>query len=205
MAAASAQQPPSLPATDAAGAPGRRGVAACAAGLARADDAALEALYRARFDLVFAAARRFLGPAADESLALDVVQETFIRIIAPRARAALKRLATEADLDHWLTAVTRTAALDTLRTRKRRALREHAYSRSSRSTHVRAAPDDIAWLDARLAELETEDAAMLRLRAKGNTLNHIAAAFDLTVPATHGRIRRALARLARLRRESDNE
>ncbi len=171
-------------------------------GLARGDHAALTALYHAWFPRALGLARAMTR--RDESFCLDVVQETFVRIIdhAPR----LNRLAACDDLDRWIAAVVRSAAIDLLRRDLRRMHREQAVRRGSAadlSRHDRPSSEDVLAL---IADLKPDDRELLLLRfGRGTTLNGAARAVGTTVGAAYGRIRRALERLGESLQEVDHE
>lgn len=93
-------------------------VAELTAAVAAGDPVAFGALYEARFNSVYAIARRATG--RDESFCLDVTQDAFMRVIK-----SMKPMETEEQLGAWLRRVTITAAYDRLR-------RERAWHRRHR-------------------------------------------------------------------------
>jgi RNA polymerase sigma factor (sigma-70 family) len=168
--------------------------------LAAGEPDAITALYRARFGLVLAIARRITG--RDEAFGLDATQETFLRVIS--AGAALRRIETQKDLDRWLIRLTHSACIDLLRREQRRARRERA--RSSRGALPASDPAaDIERLTRLLDQLDHDDRAMLKLRTSGFTLESVARIFGITTGAAHGRIRRTTHDLARGMKEGDHE
>lgn len=172
------------------------------AALARGDHDALAALYEAWFGRALGLARTITR--RDESFCLDVVQETFVRIIdhAPR----LSRLATRDDLDRWMGAVVRSAAIDLLRKDLRRARREHARPRADDEPTDQHAPERAEWLREQIRALDPDDAQLLALRfGRGATLSAAAYAAGITLGAAYGRIRRAIARMNEKSQESDRE
>lgn len=170
--------------------------------LARGDHAALAALYEAWFPRALALARTLTR--RDEAFCLDVVQESFIRIIdhAPR----LARLAGEDALDRWMTAVVRSAAIDLLRRDLRRAAREASSHRRAVATQHDGAPASIGELQSLIASLHPDDQELLMLRfGRGATLDGAARAVGTSLGAAYGRIRRALQKLRNGLHEVDHE
>jgi RNA polymerase sigma factor (sigma-70 family) len=163
--------------------------------IARGDAAVFEVLYRAWFPRLLGLAGRATG--RDESFALDVVQDAFIRVIrSPRV------CPTEGELAAWLRTCVLSAAVDRLRSEARRSTRE-------RQTHACAPPtpegpnesveaaERLAWLARRLAELGPLDQELIRLRFDiERSLRQIAAESDgRTWAGVHGRVRRLVERL----------
>lgn len=178
------------------------GDAALLAALARGDHDALAALYEAWFGRALNLARAITR--RDESFCLDVVQETFVRVIdhAPR----LSRLATREDLDRWMGAVVRSAAVDLLRKDLRRTVREHTRTPRANADPEPVSVERAAWLREQIDALHPRDAELLSLRfGRGATLTGAARATGMTIGAAYGRIRRALARLTHSAREIDRE
>lgn len=170
--------------------------------LARGDHAALAALYEAWFSRALGLARTMTR--RDEAFCLDVVQETFVRIIdhAPR----LAHLAGAEDLDRWMAAVVRSAAIDLLRRDLRRAARETASHRRSVAAQHDGAPDSVHELQSLIASLHPDDQELLMLRfGRGTTLDGAARAVGTTIGAAYGRIRRALHKLRNGLHEVDHE
>jgi RNA polymerase sigma-70 factor (ECF subfamily) len=167
------------------------------------DGAALEQLYRARFDRLHAAARS--RTRRDEAFCLDLVQEVFLRVIR-----ALPVLDSEAQLDAWLVRTLDRCAIDALRRecRMRRRERAHGAARASAAegpgggSLLSRAPDAGALLD-RVSALPAAAKSLLEQRFRfGWTLQHIGLAAGLAPGAVDGRIARALDRL---RKELDDD
>ena len=161
---------------------------------ARGDTAAFGTIYERWFDRALSAAHRLTG--RDESFCLDVVQDAMLR-----AARRLPALPHEAALGAWLCRAVHRAALDRLRAEKRRAARERSSAGQVHPTPGRppeALDEDIAWLRAQLRELPPDDGWMLGARfGQNRTLAQVGASLGLTGDAAHGRIRRALQRVAR--------
>lgn len=164
--------------------------------IASGDQASLATLYGAWADQAFRLARALTR--RDEATCLDIVQNSFIRVIHSPSR--LSRISDHEELRRWLVRVVHTAALDHLRAERRGRRREQA---------VAAGPGDsgpiidravIQALETAIARLDAEDRALLALRfgdaTSNGSLRHVAAAIDSTLGAAHGRIRRALQRLS---------
>lgn len=165
-------------------------------GIARGEPAALETLYGAWFDRAFGLARKCCG--RDEAFCLDIVQEAFVRVIA-----SLRGMDSAGALDGWMTRTVRSACVDALRRESRRLGRETKRRRTG--ADAMAAPEAgerdeaLARVRSRLAELESEDAAAVRMRiGEGMGLKETAASTSTTASAVHGRVRRALAKLRRM-------
>lgn len=170
---------------------------ASSAGDAAACAEALATLYDQKFDFVYCLVRARTG--VDESTALDIVQDTMIRVIKH-----MKPLPNEAALDAWLARVALTTACDHFRRERRRRTRERGASMRSpdlcerSSQEIEALRREIAGLDEGSFDLLT-----LRFRA-GMTLERIGARLGIGPGAVDGRVRRMLARLRdRIREESD--
>jgi RNA polymerase sigma factor (sigma-70 family) len=185
----------------AAAAPLAGSVAEICAGVAAGDAAAITRLYKSRFGLLYATARRITG--RDEAFGLDATQETFLRVLA--GGSALRRIAGEQDLDRWLIRVTHSACIDLLRSERRRMRREQARSTHASPTYPSSSVADIEHLQKLLNQLEHDDQSLLRLRMGGATLESIARSIGATTGAVHGRIRRAISRLNQADRESNDE
>lgn len=175
-------------------APSADDAAALTAAIARGDTDAFDAFYRAWFEpcrrIAHALTRR------DEAFCLDVVQDAMLT-----AARRMPRLESDAQLAAWMTRVVHTAALDRLRTERRRLARERAagVSLSSGQPPADESLDDrLAHVERQLAQLPDLDRSLLRLRYwRGLTLEQAGEACGLSRDAVHGRIRRALARLRR--------
>lgn len=164
------------------------------AAIAAGDGAAFARLYDARFDMMYASARRFTGK--DEQDCLDVVQDAMLRVI----RAA-RVIDDWPSLDAWLRCVVRSAAYDHLRRERRRRARERAVSEHRAEPDPRA-PDAaglalaerMAWLREELATADPDAARLLSLRFRaGLTLERIGETLGVGPGAADGRIRRTLA------------
>jgi len=158
---------------------------------ARGDTAAFGTIYERWFDRALSAAHRLTG--RDESFCLDVVQDAMLR-----AARRLPPLPDESALGAWLCRVVHRAALDRLRAERRRAARERAAAdRGAHSTPLNTLDEDIAWLRAQLRELPPDEGWMLGARfGQSRTLAQVGATLGLSGDAAHGRIRRALRRVA---------
>lgn len=167
------------------------------AATASGDPEAFARLYRAHADWLIDRVRRFTG--RDESFALDVAQDVWMKVIR-----MLRPLATEAELRAWLVVAARRVVLDRLRAERRRLARERAAS--DRKVPVDSAlAEQHAWLREQLAELDETSAGLLTLRYRfGWTLARIGAALGLTPGAVDGRIGRTVAALRRGREELDD-
>jgi RNA polymerase sigma factor (sigma-70 family) len=170
--------------------------------LARGDHAALSALYESWFPRALGLARTMTR--RDEAFCLDVVQETFVRVIdhAPR----LAQLAGHDDLDRWMAAVVRSAAIDLLRRDLRRAAREAASQRRTETVLLNDSHASVAELQSLIAALHPDDQELLMLRfGRGATLDGAARAVGTTIGAAYGRIRRSLQKLGKNLQEVDHE
>ncbi len=169
-------------------------------GIRRQDPAAITAFYESWFDWTLATARS--ATRKDESFCLDVVQDTMLRVIR-----AIPEIDSAAALRCWLSRTICNVAIDRIRTDDRRSLRERRSeqpSGASTSPDVVARAETLAWLNARLIELDAEDAAMLAHRYNHDrTFRSIADVAGRTEDSTHGRIRRILLALRIKGRELD--
>ncbi|MBY0311799.1 MAG: sigma-70 family RNA polymerase sigma factor [Phycisphaerales bacterium] len=169
-------------------------------GIRRQDPAAITEFYEQWFDWSLATARALTRK--DESFCLDVVQDTMLRVIR-----AIPEIDSAAAMRCWLSRTICNLAIDRIRRDDRRSIRErHAENPSAppvSSDHL-AQAETLAWLNARLVELDAEDAALLRHRfAHDRTVRSIADASGRTEDATHGRIRRILHALRLKGKELD--
>lgn len=176
-------------------------VPALCLGVARGDHESITTLYRSRFPLVYAAARRITR--RDEAFGLDAAQDTFLRVLA--SGAVLRRIRTADDLERWLLRITYSACIDLLRKEQRRHRRERSRQVASAVDRGPAPDDQIALLRTALARLDHEDRALIRLRTEGHTLASLAHTLESTTGALHGRFRRAMQRLSQNMRESNHE
>lgn len=160
------------------------------------DQTALAALYEAWADPAFRLARTITR--RDESTCLDIVQNAFIRVIHSPSR--LQRISDHEELRRWLIRVVHTAALDHLRAERRGRRREQTVAATPCAADAIADPELIQSIETAIARLDVEDRALLALRfgdaTSSGSLRHVATAFDSTLGAVHGRIRRALDRLS---------
>ncbi len=162
--------------------------------VASGDPDAFARLYEHWFDRAYAVARRATG--RDESFCLDVVQESFVKMIAK-----MKPVESDAALAVWVRRVVTRTALDMLRAERRRAAREEHRARTGAEPHdagERAHADAarIGWLEEELRRLEHEEAQLILARHRfGWTLKSIGETFGLSPGAVDGRISRIVARL----------
>lgn len=145
---------------------------------------------------------------SDEHLALDIVQETMIRVIR-----SLPALDSHAALVAWLRAANRSAAIDLLRRRVASRIRARGAARSEasdtpligRGTHSPADGDFDALTQA-LASLSPDDQLLLRLRADSSaSFEQLASSLGGTPDSLYGRARRAFARLRTLLSEEASD
>lgn len=164
--------------------------------IARRDEGALEALYASTSGKVYGYALRVLGDAhAAEEVTLDVYMQVWER--APRYSADRgSPLA-------WLVTMTRSRALDSLRSRRSRAAAElpEIEPRSSAASPLTKAGDDDEGerIDVAIAQLpapqrEAIEASFFR----GRTHAQIAAALGVPLGTVKGRIRNGLLKLRTL-------
>jgi RNA polymerase sigma-70 factor (ECF subfamily) len=165
-------------------------IRALTASIASGDRDAFARLYESRFDSLFLLARRFTG--LDEQRCLDIVQDAMIRAIR-----AIKVCDDEPALDAWLARVVRSAAIDAVRSERRRRARELAVAPARRESGAdRPDPARVEWLRAEVARLEGVAQDLLRARfAEGGTLERIGGRLGLGPAAAHARIARAVATL----------
>jgi len=161
---------------------------------------AFRTLYDAKFDMLYAMLRRRTG--VDESTALDLVQETMVRVIRH-----MKPLRSEAELDAWLGRVAMTTAYDHLRKERRRRLRELKASVESRvaMNHAIDLDETVESLRREIESLDRGvfDLLSMRYRA-GMTLEAIGKRLGIGPGAVDGRLRRAINELRRqLKEQSD--
>jgi RNA polymerase sigma factor (sigma-70 family) len=165
---------------------------------AAGDERAIGILYERRFALVYNAARAATG--RDEHFCLDVVQESFLRVL--RAGSALGRFRDSDHVDRWLIRIAQASALDLLRAERRRAKRER---RSSQPETARDLDDAITHLNDQLSRLSPEERTLLRLRSTGMTLDAIAETVGASIGVVHGRLRRLFASLRSSHKERDHD
>lgn len=165
-------------------------------GIRRQDASAITEFYERWFDWCLAAARTLTKK--DEAFALDVVQDTMLRVIR-----SMPEIDSANAQRRWLSRVICNAAIDRIRRDDRRTVRERAVS--TRQSHEAkpldpaAHAETLAWLRSQLDELDAQEAVLLRTRfAEGQPLRVAATATSTTEDAAHGRVRRVL-RALRLR------
>ncbi len=172
------------------------------AAIAAGDSEALGRFYRSWFDRAYLLVRSLTR--RDEAFCLDVVQDSFLRVVR-----SLKPMASAGSLDRWMARVVHTTALDHIRREARRSRHEaQAGATKKISTDADTAErgvllaEQVRWLEARLAELDDEERTLLIERfAEGKTLAAAGKAAGVSGNAAHGRLRRLLARLRVLARE----
>lgn len=154
-------------------------------GIAAGSRDALGELFARRFDRLLGLVRTRVR--CDESLALDCVQDAFVRIAE-----SLPPLVSLAALDSWIAKAALSAALDRIRGDASRFRRESDLARTQvpeRTGLAAELADEIASLESRL---DDEQRLLLRLRfAVGMTVRQIARHLGLGEAATESRIRRA--------------
>jgi RNA polymerase sigma factor (sigma-70 family) len=174
-------------------------------GVHAGDGGAFTELYNGWFEVALRRAVALTG--RDEHLALDAVQELFVKV----ARR-LPELGTAAALEAWLSAALRSACVDLVRREAREARRGGRAARARRGAEPAGAVEGASTAEARawaacaiaeLAEVDPEAVALLRARLEMGTTLAVAAERAGTTPgAAHGRVRRAIeglrARAARL-------
>lgn len=159
-------------------------------------EAAFGELVRRHLPLVYAAALRRTN--GDSHRAHDIAQRVFTTVARDAAR-----LSRHPALTGWLHAATRSAAIDVLRTERRRRLREE---KASAMETASAPAEPIAdWdqlrpvLDAAIDELGDGDRSAVLLRYfEGRPLAGVASALRVSEEAARKRVDRALARLGAL-------
>ncbi len=170
--------------------------------LNRGDQAALTRLYEAWFDRAVAAAAAMTR--RDEAFCLDVVQDAMLRLVRRPPRAAC-----EAAFETWLMAALRSAAVDRIRSERRRLARElRAHEAAGSRDPAPSAPDgdDAARLRAALVLVREDELALIRARiADGRSLEQAGRSIGIGGDAAHGRLRRVLARLRDLLSEPDHD
>lgn len=149
-------------------------------------------LYDAKFDMLYRTVRRRTG--VDESTALDMVQDSMMRIVK-----YMKVFRTERDLDAWMNRVAITTAYDALRKDRRRRARELRAMSSGSSSEVRRVlelDDVVESLREELESLDSRafDALSMRFRT-GMTLEAIGRRLGVGPGAADGRLRRTLSSL----------
>ncbi|MFO0860728.1 MAG: sigma-70 family RNA polymerase sigma factor [Phycisphaerales bacterium] len=157
------------------------------------DEAAFNGFFREWAPAIESWSFEYVRP--DESLALDIMQETMIRVIR-----SMPVLETHAALVAWLRVANRSAAIDLLRSRIRSIARERAAARSESGSPRHAADQaDLESLFAALSALSPEDQQLLRLRAASDaSFEQLAAAIGASPDSLYGRVRRAITKMRTL-------
>lgn len=162
--------------------------------VASGDTEAFGRFYERWFDEVYEEVRRLTR--LDESFCLDVVQEVMMRVIR-----SLTPMDTEAQVRAWLWTVTRSCAIDRLRSESRRARREQSRAPSNPSgAEPRAVELDerLGWLRGELDRLDEPNLRLLLLRYRfGWTLAQIGESLGLKPGAVDGRLGRLVGSLRR--------
>ncbi|MCE7973941.1 MAG: sigma-70 family RNA polymerase sigma factor [Leptolyngbya sp. PLA1] len=153
----------------------------------RAGDAgAFEALYRGWYARVVGLAIAASG--RDESFALDVAQDTMLRVAA-----GLPVLSSRAALGAWMHRTTLRVVIDRLRAARRREARERAASRPEAARDQPGTERTARGLERLLGELRLSDYEALRARVvEERTLDETGLAAGVSGDAAHGRVRRAM-------------
>lgn len=163
----------------------------------RGDEQSVRDFYTDWFPTLLSWSKSFIP--SDEHLALDIVQETMIRVIR-----SLPALDSHGALVAWLRAANRSAAIDLIRRRLASQARERAVARREASDPGIAAASDGAVSDfdalvQALAHLSPDDQLLLRLRSNSSaSFDQLASSLGGTPDSLYGRTRRALARLRAL-------
>lgn len=163
------------------------------AAIADGDAEAFAQFYEARFDPMFAAARRFTG--LDEADCLDIVQEAMVRMIK-----SMRPFQDEPALRAWMMRVLKSAAYDHLRARRRAARRERAAAHNERLDAAAGERLDVeerlGWLRSELGGLDRATAELIELRFRaGMTLAAIGRRAGMSPSAVDGRINRSIKRM----------
>ena len=161
--------------------------------VASGDGEAFARFYEAWFDRAYAMARRACG--RDESFCLDVVQESFVKMIR-----RMRRMESEAALGAWVRRVVTRTAYDMLREERRRGAREAARGGVGSGAASREGVEDAAarlrWLEEELGRMKKEEAELVLARHRfGWTLSAIGGVFGLAPGAVDGRVGRIVGRL----------
>lgn len=155
------------------------------AGVAAGSRDALRDLYEARWRLVYERLR--LVTRRDHEFALDAMQDAWMRAL--RRMPPLPDLAS---LDRWIDRTALTAALDRIRSERRRAFREGA----SRARNGTSDAEAIEELRAALLALSDPDRSVIGLRfGRMLSLAGLGETLGIEVGAAQMRLARALRRL----------
>ncbi len=151
--------------------------------------------YENFFDLVYLEVHRATG--SDEATCLDLVQETFLKIIR-----CVKPIESEAQMAAWTRAVARSTSYDWLRAQSRRNQLHRRYGAQQNDEDQTGKKDRLetaerlVWLQAQIEELSPDLRRMVALRYRlGWSLARIAKSFGLTTGAVDGRLRRAIEKI----------
>lgn len=175
-------------------------VSSITAGVARGDREALATFYAQWFDPMYAMARHATG--RDEAFCLDVVQESFVKVIR-----SLGRIEHPEVLRAWLRRVVTRTAYDMLREERRRLERERASTRSEAVEPDNApGPSRIEWLEEEIARMDAHDGRLILARHRfGWTLRKVGASLGIGTGAADGRLGRIVARLRERAGEIDHD
>ena len=170
-------------------------------GVAKGDRGALSELYEAWFDKAYNAARRATG-GRGEALCMDVVQESFIRVIR-----SMQRVNSEAQLAAWMQRVVTSAAYDILRKEMRLARREREGAKSEGTADPeRVDEEQIEWLARELVKLEGEEREVMELRHRfGMTLREVGGKLGMGTGAVDRRVTKVVERMRERGREVFDE
>jgi DNA-directed RNA polymerase specialized sigma24 family protein len=164
-------------------------VAALTRAIRAGDAGAFEVLYRGWYARVVGLALAASG--RDESFALDVAQDTMLRVAS-----GLPVLASPAALAAWMHRTTLRVVIDRLRAARRREARERVASRPEAGGCEPDPRRTVQGLMRLLADLPLADYETLRARViEGRTLDEAGLATGVSGDAAHGRVRRAVAGL----------
>lgn len=181
----------------------RREIKTLCKGLAAGDENCFSQFYTHWFPTLLSWSQSFIP--SDEHLALDIVQETMLRVIR-----SLPALDSHAALVAWLRAANRSAAIDLIRRRIASQAREraaaHPESHASQTPALASLHPDLNALARALATLSPDDQLLLRLRSDSSaTFEQLATSLEATPDSLYGRARRALARLRTLLSEEASD
>jgi RNA polymerase sigma-70 factor, ECF subfamily len=156
-------------------------------GIQRGNEAAFVALYDRWMPRAMATVTRWTR--GDHTLAQDITQELFVRVIR-----SLPVLESEQAADAWMATTLRRLFIDEVRARIARTRAEAHTQPQEYETQVAS---DLASLrealDEHLTFVDDRDHAALRFRlVEGRTLLESSRGLGMTVAALHGRLRRAI-------------
>lgn len=179
---------------------GTRDVDSITSGVARGDPEALARFYAEWFDPMYAMARHATG--RDEAFCLDVVQESFVKIIR-----SLGRIERREALQAWLRRVVTRTAYDMLRKERRRLERERMVMRGEATEPVPASGlSRIEWLEQELARMDAQDGRLILARHRfGWTLRMVGESLGLGPGAADGRLGRIITRLRQRAEEVEHD